>query len=77
MIELTVAQVATDPALRPIPILASMIVLAGCVSFFVGNSYQAQMPGFAQDLRHGDPGLAYTILLGANTLSASQPCLPQ
>ena len=28
---------------------------AGAASFFVGNSYQAQMPGFAHDLGHGDP----------------------
>ena len=28
----------------------AMVVLAGAASFFVGNSYQAQMPGFAQRL---------------------------
>ena len=38
-----------------------MMVLAGGASFFVGNSYQAQMPGFAHDLGHGDPGVAYTV----------------
>ena len=41
-----------------------MIVLAGAASFFVGNSYQAQMPAFAHDLGHGDPGAAYSALLG-------------
>ena len=41
-------------------------MLAGAASFFVGNSYQAQMPGFAHDLGHGDPGVAYTLLLGAD-----------
>jgi len=55
---------------RPIPILTSMIVLAGCVSFFVGNSYQAQMPEFATHLGHGDPGTAYFALLGADAAGA-------
>ena len=43
-----------------------MISLAGGASFFIGNSYQAQMPGFAHDLGHGDPGTAYSMLLGAD-----------
>jgi MFS family permease len=47
-----------------------MIVLAGAASFFVGNSYQAQMPGFAQDLGHGDPGTAYSLLLAADAAGA-------
>src|SRR4051812_36312653 len=50
---------------RGLPILFSMIVLAGGASFFVGNSYQAQMPTFAVDLGHGDPRAAYNALLGA------------
>jgi MFS family permease len=37
--------------------IAAMILLAGAASFLVGNSYQAQMPGFAQDLGQGDPGV--------------------
>jgi MFS family permease len=53
-----------------IPVLASMMVLAGAASFFIGNSYQAQMPGFAHDLGHGDPGTAYTMLLGADATGA-------
>jgi len=53
-----------------VPILASMMVLAGAASFFVGNSYQAQMPGFAHDLGHGDPGMAYTMLLAADASGA-------
>ncbi|HEY4220173.1 MAG TPA: MFS transporter, partial [Myxococcota bacterium] len=36
--------VAALSDVKPIPILGSMIVLAGCASFFIGNSYQAQMP---------------------------------
>jgi MFS family permease len=48
----------------------SMILLAGTASFFVGNGYQAQMPGFADDLGHGDPGLLYSLLLGADAAGA-------
>ncbi|NML44584.1 MFS transporter [Ramlibacter sp. G-1-2-2] len=51
-------------------LLAAMILLAGCASFFVGNSYQAQMPGFAQDLGHGDPGATYSMLLAADAAGA-------
>ena len=47
-----------------------MILLAGAASFFVGNSYQAQMPGFAQDLGHGDPGILYSALLAADAAGA-------
>jgi MFS family permease len=56
--------------IRGIPVIATMVLLAGAVSFFVGNSYQAQMPGFAQDLGHGDPGVAYTSLLAADAAGA-------
>jgi MFS family permease len=62
--------VETIRAIRPVPVLAPMIALAGCVSFFVGNSYQAQMPGFATDLGHGDAGVAYMMLLGADAAGA-------
>jgi MFS family permease len=55
---------------RGLPVLATMIVLAGGASFFVGNSYHAQMPTFASDLGHGDPGAAYTALLGADAAGA-------
>lgn len=55
---------------RAIPVLTAMIVLAGAASFFIGNSYQAQMPTFATDLGHGDPGAAYTVLLGADAAGA-------
>lgn len=62
--------VETVRDVKGIPILAGMIVLAGAASFFVGNSYQAQMPGFATDLGHGNPGAAYTMLLGADAAGA-------
>ena len=47
-----------------------MMLLAGAASFFIGNSYQAQMPNFAVDLGHGDPGVAYSALLGADAAGA-------
>jgi hypothetical protein len=55
---------------RAVPVLAAMIALAGAASFWIGNSYQAQMPGFAADLGHGDPGTAYTMLLAADAAGA-------
>jgi MFS family permease len=48
------------------PILASMTVLIGAASFFVGNAYQAQMPGFALDLGHDRVDFAYGALLAAD-----------
>jgi MFS family permease len=51
-------------------VLTSMLLLAGLASFFVGNSYQAQMPAFAHDLGHGDPGVAYSSLLAADAAGA-------
>jgi MFS family permease len=60
----TIAEVRSDRLLAP------MILLAGCASFFVGNSYQAQMPGFAHDLGHGDPGVTYSMLLAADAAGA-------
>lgn len=55
---------------RELPVVAAMVLLAGAASFFIGNSYHAQMPGFAHDLGHGDPGLTYTLLLGADAAGA-------
>jgi len=52
------------------PVIVSMTLLAGAASFFVGNSYQAQMPRFATDLGHGDPGAAYSMLLSADASGA-------
>jgi hypothetical protein len=62
--------VQTIGEVRGIPSLAVMVLLAGVASFFIGNSYQAQMPGFAHDLGHGDPGVAYTTLLAADAAGA-------
>jgi MFS family permease len=48
------------------PVLASMTVLIGAASFFVGNAYQAQMPGFALDLGHARADFSYRMLLAAD-----------
>ena len=51
-------------------VLTSMTLLAGITSFMVGNAYNAQMPGFADDLGHGDPGVSYSVLLAADAAGA-------
>src|SRR4051812_24962866 len=51
-------------------ILTSMTLLAGLTSFMIGNAYNAQMPGFADDLGHGDPGMSYSVLLAADAAGA-------
>ncbi|MDB5965720.1 MAG: hypothetical protein JWQ72_2220, partial [Polaromonas sp.] len=51
-------------------LIVSMTLLAGCTSFFIGGAYQAQMPGFAHDLGHGDPGVSYSMLLAADAAGA-------
>ena len=60
----TIRDIATQP------VLTSMTLLAGLTSFLVGNGYQAQMPGFASDLGHGDPGMSYSMLLAADAAGA-------
>jgi MFS family permease len=52
------------------PIVATMTILSGGAAFFIGNAYQAQMPGFALDLGHGDPGVSYSMLLAADAAGA-------
>jgi MFS family permease len=61
---------ATLGIIRRNPVLLSMTLLAGGASFCIGSAYQAQMPGFAHDLGHGDPGVAYGMLLGADAFGA-------
>jgi hypothetical protein len=51
-------------------VIVSMTLLTGSAAFFVGNAYNAQMPSFAQDLGHGDPGLSYSTLLAADAAGA-------
>lgn len=62
--------VATIEAIRGNRIITSMILLAGSAAFFVANGYQSQMPSFARDLGHGDAGLYYSMLLGADATGA-------
>jgi MFS family permease len=63
-----IAAVVRD--IRHYPVVASMTMLAGGAAFFIGNAYQAQMPGFASDLGHGDPGISYSMLLAADAAGA-------
>ena len=58
--------ISTIGDIRNHPTIVSMVLLAGAASFFVGNSYGAQMPNFANDLEHGDPGVSYSMLLAAD-----------
>jgi hypothetical protein len=58
--------VQTIRDIRAHSVIVSMTLLAGAASFFVGNAYSSQMPGFASDLGHGDPGLSYSLLLAAD-----------
>ncbi len=62
--------VATMRAVADNRTIVFMTLLAGMASFFIGSSYQAQMPGFAQDLGHGDPGITYGMLLAADAAGA-------
>jgi MFS family permease len=62
--------VQTIRDIRPVPVLASMLLLAGGVSFFVGSSYQASMPEFATDLGHGKGSVLYFMLLAADAAGA-------
>jgi MFS family permease len=48
------------------PILLSMTVLVGASAFFIGNAYQAQMPGFAIDLGRSRADFSYSVLLAAD-----------
>jgi MFS family permease len=48
------------------PVLSSMTMLVGASAFFVGNAYQAQMPGFAVDLGHAHADFSYGVLLAAD-----------
>jgi MFS family permease len=52
---------------RPI---VTMIALAGSASFFVGLSFQTQMPAFANDLGAGRADFSYSALLMASAAGA-------
>jgi MFS family permease len=61
---------ATLRSIRQSPTMLCMTLLAGAAAFFIGNAYQAQMPGYAEDLGHGNPGLSYSMLLAADAAGA-------
>jgi MFS family permease len=63
-----IIQTARDIAHHPV--IVSMTILSGAASFFIGNGYSPQMPGFATDLGHGDPGVSYAMLLAADAAGA-------
>jgi MFS family permease len=52
------------------PAIVTVTLLAAAAAALVGNSYQAQMPNFAVDLGHGNPGAAYSALLAADAAGA-------
>jgi MFS family permease len=57
----------TMKVVRHNPVLLSMTALVGASAFFIGNAYQAQMPGFALDLGHARAAdFAYSRLTGAD-----------
>lgn len=60
----TLAEIGKRPA------IVAMTLLAAAASGFIGNSYQAQMPNFAVDLGHANPGAAYSTLLAADAAGA-------
>jgi MFS family permease len=62
--------VATLRRARLQPAILALTALGAGAAFFVGNAYQAQMPQYARDFGHGDPGLTYTMLLAADAAGA-------
>ena len=50
--------------------IVAMTLLAGGASLFVGNAYQAQMPGFAHDLGASHADFTYSMLLAADAAGA-------
>ncbi|MFI4890879.1 MAG: MFS transporter [Steroidobacterales bacterium] len=61
---------ATLKAVRDNQVLVAMLLLSGGAALMIGNAYQAQMPQFAQDLRHGNAGVTYSLLLAADACGA-------
>lgn len=62
--------IQTIKDVKPLEPIVVMILLCSFTSLLVGNSYQAQMPGFAEELGHGDPGVLYSLLLAADAAGA-------
>ena len=55
---------------RSEPRIIRMIVLAGATSFFVGTSFQAQMPEYAHHHGSEEADIWYTVLFSANAAGA-------
>ena len=51
-------------------VIMVMTLLAGAAALFIGNAYQAQMPGFAHDLGQGKADFYYSLLLAADAAGA-------
>lgn len=51
-------------------VILGMTMLAGAAALFIGNAYQAQMPGFARDLGQGRADFFYSMLLAADAAGA-------
>ncbi|WP_395683609.1 MFS transporter [Dokdonella sp.] len=51
-------------------VIMVMTLLAGAAALFIGNAYQAQMPGFAHDLGQGKADFYYSMLLAADAAGA-------
>ena len=51
-------------------IIFPMVLLSGVTALIIANAYQAQMPEFGRDLGHGNAGLFYSALLGADAAGA-------
>lgn len=51
-------------------VILGMTLLAGASALFIGNAYQAQMPGFARDLGQGRADFYYSMLLAADAAGA-------
>jgi MFS family permease len=62
--------IQTFRSIRDNSTVLCMTLLAALVALFIGSAYQAQMPGFANDLGHGDPGVSYSMLLAADAAGA-------
>jgi MFS family permease len=62
--------IATWKAIVARPTIVLMTALAGGAALLVGNAYQAQMPGFAQDFGHLNAGVYYSMLLAADAAGA-------
>jgi len=61
---------ATLRSIVGMQVVFAMTLLAGATSFLVGNSYQAQMPGFARDLGQDHADFFYSMLLAADAAGA-------